>query len=107
MHVPQFFASVWLLTHLVPQTLGVVPLQLGRQLAGVLCNEHSGVVPLHTSEQLPHVAGVLRSASQPSSGRDEQCACPDAHAEAGTEQTPDRHVIPVAPAFTFVSVVQL
>jgi hypothetical protein len=81
---PQFAASVILFTHFVPQTSGVEPPQLGRQVAGVLCSEHSGVAPLHTSEQLPQVAGVLRSASQPSSGFAEQCACPDAQALGGT-----------------------
>ena len=84
LHAPQFLASVILLTHFVPQTSGVDPPQLGRQVAGVLCNEQSGVAPLHNSEQLPQLAGVLRSASQPSSDRAEQCACPDAHADGGT-----------------------
>jgi hypothetical protein len=81
---PQFAASFVLFTHEVPHTSGVDPPQFGKQLAGVLCSEHSGVAPLHVSEQLPQVAGVLRSASQPSSALDEQCACPETQALGGT-----------------------
>jgi hypothetical protein len=74
LHTPQFLTSVCLLTHMVPQTSGDVPPQLGKQLAGGGCVEQRGVAPPHMSEQLPQLAGVLRSASHPSSGLLEQWA---------------------------------
>jgi hypothetical protein len=66
--------------------------------------EQSGVDPEHCVVQLPHVCAVPRSASQPSFGFDEQCACPVAHAEGGTSHTPLLQVTPLP--LTFGSAVQ-
>jgi len=95
-----------LLTQLVPQTSGELAPQLGRQLAGWLWREQSGVVPLQTSEQLPQCVGRVRSASQPSSGLVEQWPLSVAQALAGMKQTPERHSMPVAPGLRPGRVVQ-
>jgi hypothetical protein len=83
-HAPQFFASVIRFTHWVPHTFGDDPLQLGRQLAGWVWVEQSGVAPLQARVQLPQCAGVVRAASQPSLGCAEQWAYPAAQAAGGT-----------------------
>ena len=83
-HVPQFLMSVMRFTHCVPQSMGVDPLQLGRQLAGCVWTEQMGVEPLQVREQLPQWAAVLSEASHPSSAWLEQWANPDAHADGGT-----------------------
>lgn len=106
-HPPQFCGSRCVSTHLEPQRFGVEPAQLGTQVKGVVDVEHTDAVAGHAFAQLPHVRGSVRFASHPSSGCVEQWANPDTHALAGTEHTPDRHWIPVAPGLTLASVVQL
>jgi hypothetical protein len=81
---PQLFTSVVRFTHWLPQTIGVEPPQLGRQLAGCVCSEQIGVDPPQVRAQLPQCADVARDDSHPSSGRLEQCAYPEVHAEGGT-----------------------
>jgi hypothetical protein len=68
--------------------------------------EQSAAGAAQVLPQAPQLSGVLRLVSQPSSARVEQCAKPAAQAAGGTLHRPDLHVIPVAPAATFGSVVQ-
>ncbi|HVY37319.1 MAG TPA: hypothetical protein VHM31_05270 [Polyangia bacterium] len=71
--VPQFVGSVLVSTHFDPQRFGVGDTQLDAQVGAPVVVEHrpSGAVQLFV--QLPHVAGRVKSVSQPSSGFDEQC----------------------------------
>ena len=94
-------------THCEPHRVGVGETQFGTQVKGVVEVEHTEAVAGQALVQLPQVRAVVKFASHPSSGCDEQWANPATQALAGTEQTPERHWMPVAPAFTLVSVVQL
>jgi hypothetical protein len=76
-------------THAVLQASGVVPAQLEAHFAVPDAAEQIGVEPEQVTPQPPQLGDAARLASQPSSGRGEQCANPVRHAEAGTEQTPD------------------
>src|SRR5262249_52352402 len=67
--------------------------------------EQSGVGAEHAILHPPHVIASVRLVSQPSSGREEQCAKPMAHAEGGTKQAPARHST-AATSATLGSVVQ-
>jgi hypothetical protein len=80
---PQFFTSVMRFTHWLPHSVGVEPLQPGKQSGGV-CSKQIGVEPLQLNEQLPQWADVLSAVSQPSSARLEQCAHPERQADSGT-----------------------
>ena len=81
-------------------TLVVVSTQLPLHIVGAFCEQpllhvpdaQIGVFPLHELLHRPHVAGFDRSASQPSSGFDEQCANPAAHEDVGTTHFPALHV---------------
>jgi hypothetical protein len=68
--------------------------------------EQSAAGAAQALPQAPQFACVLRLVSHPSSPRVEQCAYPAAQAVAGTLQTPDWQVIPVAPGATFCNAVQ-
>jgi hypothetical protein len=85
---PQLSGSDWKSTHFVPHGLGAGATQLDAQLGVVEVVEQSAVGALHTRPHCPQLSGRVRSVSQPSSGRDEQCAYPPRHAVTGTEQTP-------------------
>ena len=93
-------------THREPHRLGAGATQLDEQLGVVAVVEQSAVGAEHTLPHWPQLCGRVRSASQPSSGRVEQCAKPETQAAAGTEQTPLWQVTPLAPTFTLGSAVQ-
>lgn len=80
--------SDWKSTHLVPHRLGAGATQLDAQFGVLDVVEHSAVGALQTLPHCPQLCGWVRSVSQPSSGRDEQCAYPPRHDVAGTEHTP-------------------
>ena len=93
-------------THFVPHRSGAGATQLDEQLGVEAVVEHNAVGATHTLPHWPQLCGRVRSASQPSSGLVEQCANPDTHADAGTEQTPAWQVTPVAPTLRLGSAVQ-
>jgi hypothetical protein len=77
---PQFVGSLSKLTQLPLQTSGVGIWQesVHRGPADVL--EQNGVGAAHLVSHAPQVIGSTRFVSQPSSGREEQCAKPAAQA---------------------------
>src|SRR5206468_9737108 len=70
--VPQFVGSVLVSTHFDPQRFGVGDVQLDEQVGVPVVVEQSPSGDVQLFEQLPHVWGRVRSASQPSSGTAEQ-----------------------------------
>jgi hypothetical protein len=90
-HEPQFVALDVVSTQLPLHELSVA----GEQPSVHAPLEQSGVEPEHCNVHVPHVCDEPRSASQPSSGLEEQWAYPAEHADAGTTQTPSSHVTPV------------
>jgi hypothetical protein len=60
-----------------------------------------GIVPVHVTPHAPQLVASPRLASQPSSGREEQCPKPAAQAPGGTTQAPLRHSMAAALGLTF------
>jgi hypothetical protein len=106
LHAPQLVGSDVRSTHFVAHRFGDGATQLDEQAKAVPDIEQSAVGATQVFPQEPQFACVLRSVSQPSSGRVEQCPKPAEQAAAGTTQAPELHVTPVAPGLTFGSVVQ-
>ena len=106
--VPQFVGSVVLLTHFDTHKSGVGLTQLDAQAGVPLVVEHNAVGATQVLVQLPQVAGLVRSVSQPASALVEQCPKPDTHPAGWITHTPDTHWTAgdVAPGFTLVSAVQ-
>ena len=75
-------------------------MQLDEHEGDAAAVEQRAVGAAHFLLHCPQLSGRVRSVSQPSSARLEQCANPDAQAPAGTEHTPAWQVMPVAPALT-------
>jgi len=90
-HMPQFVLLDVVSTQLPLQEVSVA----GEHPSVHVPLEQSGVAPEHCVAHVPHVCGVPRSASQPSSGFEEQWAYPAEHADAGTTQAPSSHVTPL------------
>jgi hypothetical protein len=86
---PQFRASDVRSTHIAPQASGAVLPQLAMHAGAPPVAPQSGAGAVQAWPQPPQVCASARLASQPSSGRAEQCAKPAAQAGAGTEQTPE------------------
>ena len=82
--VPQFLASAFRSTHNVPQTSGAVPAQLELHLGPDAPFAQIDVAPEHAVPQPPQLCASSKFASQPSSGRAEQCTNPLRHALGGT-----------------------
>jgi len=106
LQAPQLVGSDFRSTHLVVHKSGEGDAQLDEQVKVVPFIEQSAVGATQVFPHAPQLDCVLRSVSQPSSGRVEQCPKPEAQAAAGTTQAPELHVTPVAPGLTFGSVVQ-
>ena len=70
--VTQFVGSVVLLTHFDTHKSGVGLTQLDAQAGVPLVVEHNAVGATQVLVQLPHVAGLVRSVSQPASALVEQ-----------------------------------
>src|SRR5262245_6316794 len=98
--LPQLLGSDARSTHFVVQRSGEGAMQLDEQVGAPVLVEQSAVGAVHCRPQAPQLAGRVRSVSQPSSARVEQCAKLETQALAGTLQVPFMHVIPVAPALT-------
>lgn len=83
---PQLFESFVVSVHFWSHA--VVP---DAQLAAHVPDAHSGSASTQAVVQLPQVAALVRSASQPSFGSPLQSANPAAHDDAGTTQAPAVH----------------
>jgi hypothetical protein len=106
LQAPHFVGSELKLTHFVSHASGAGATQLDEHTYVDPDAEQSAVGAAQALPQAPQFACVLRLVSHPSSPRVEQCAYPAAQAEAGTLQTPDWQVIPVAPGATLCNAVQ-
>jgi hypothetical protein len=70
-------------THLDVQRVGVGAVQLDEQAGSPAVVEQIPVGATHLFVQLPQVEGAVRSVSQPSSARIEQCANPEVQTVGG------------------------
>ncbi|HEX3697212.1 MAG TPA: hypothetical protein VH374_17685 [Polyangia bacterium] len=100
-HVPQFLPSVMRSTQVAPQRSVAGAMQLALHPGSATAIEQSGVGPSHFVPQPPQFCESKIFVSQPSSGRDEQCANPAAQEPGGTKQVPALHSMPTALKTTF------
>jgi hypothetical protein len=101
--LPQYEALLVVSTHVDPQSVDVGGAQPVTHAYRLPEPEHCGAVGGQTVVQLPQLAGLLTSVSQPSFAFAEQCIQPAAHDDSGTEHVP---ALQVAGPFTFFSAVQ-
>jgi hypothetical protein len=84
LHAPQFVGSDFKSTHFVSQRSGEGDAQLDEHAGVAAVIEQSPVGAAQDCPHFPQFACVLRSVSQPSSERTEQCPKPGVQALGGT-----------------------
>jgi hypothetical protein len=106
-HWPQFFGSpLRSAQDDAPQRSGAVVGQVAAQESPVAEGMQTPVAPVHFTAHAPQLLALVKSVSQPSSGRAEQCPVPRSQAAGGMKHAPARHSTPVAAALTLGNVVQ-